>query len=76
MSRELDHYYIFTAVDFDSMLYSRHVHKLVVLLCVKNNILMDISGTKENGKFPSGENLDIDVRMFLTKYGCSKRWFT
>ena len=42
--------------------------------CVKN-ILMHISGTKENGKFDHGENLDNDVRMFLTKYGCSKRWF-
>ena len=63
-------------VDFESMLHSRHVHKFVVLLCVKNNILMHISGTKENGKFDSGENLDIDVRKVLTKYGCSKRWFT
>ena len=27
-------------------------------------------------KFDSGENLDTDVRMFLTKYGCSKQWFT
>ena len=52
------------------------MHKFVVLLCVKNNILMDISGTKENGKFDNGENLDIDVRKVLTKYGCSKRWFT
>jgi hypothetical protein len=33
--------------------------------------LIDILGTKENGKFNSGENLDIDVRMFLTKYGYS-----
>ena len=63
-------------VDFDSMLHSRHVHKFVVLLCVKNNILMHISGTKENGKFDHGENLDMDVRKVLTKYGCSKRWFT
>ena len=52
------------------------MHKFVVLLCVKNSILMDFSGTKENGKFDSGENLDIDVRKVLTKYGCSKRWFT
>ena len=52
------------------------MHKFVVLLCVKNNILTDISGTKENGKFDGGENLDIDVRMFLPKYGCSKRCFT
>ena len=48
----------------------------MVLLCVENNILMDISGTKENGKFDSSENLDNDVRKVLTKYGCSKRWFT
>ena len=48
------------------------MHKFVVLLYVKNNILRDISGTKENGKFDNGENLDIDVKMFLTKYGCSK----
>jgi hypothetical protein len=32
---------------------------------------MNISGTKENGKFDNGENLDIDARMFLTKYGYS-----
>ena len=42
-----------------------------LFLCVTNNILIDISGTKENGKFDSGEKLDIDVRMFLIKYGCS-----
>ena len=54
------------------MLHSRHVHKFVVLLCVKNNILMDISGTKEDGKFDIGESLDIDVRKVLTKYGCFK----
>ena len=52
------------------------MHKFVVSLCVKKNILMDISGTKENGNFDNGENLDIDVRKVLTKYGCSKRWFT
>ena len=40
-------------------------------LWVNNNILMNISGTKENGKFDNGENLDIDARMFLTKYDCS-----
>ena len=74
MSRELDHD---TEVKLNfHLLHSRHVHKFVVLLCVKNNILMDISGMKENGKLDSGENLDIDVRMFLTKYGCSERWFT
>ena len=52
------------------------MHKFVVLFFVKMNILMDISGMKENGKFDNGENLDIDVRKVLTKYGCSKRWFT
>ena len=56
------------------LLLFSYVYKFVALLCVKNKILMDISGTKENGKFDSGENLDIDVRMFLTKYGSSKRW--
>jgi hypothetical protein len=43
---------------------------------MKNNISLDISGTKRNGKFYHGENLDIVVGRFLTKYGCSKRWFT
>ena len=63
-------------VDFDSMLHSRHVPKFVVLLWMKNNISLDISGTKRNGKFYHGENLDIVVGRLLTKYGYSKRWFT
>ena len=37
---------------------------------------MDIVGTKETSNFANGENLDINVGRFLTKYGCSKRWFT
>ena len=32
---------------------------------------MDISGTKRNGKFYHGENLDNAVGRFLTKYDCS-----
>ena len=58
-------------VDFDSMLHSRRVHKFVVSLWMKNNISLDISGTKRNGKFYYGKNLDIVVGRFSTKYGCS-----
>ena len=52
------------------------MHKFVVLSWVKTNISMDILGTKRNGKFSNGENLDIVVGRFLTKYGFSKQWFT
>ena len=37
----------------------------MVLLWVKNNISLDISGTKRNSKFLHGENLDIVVRRFF-----------
>ena len=49
MSQGFDHdrlNYICTAVNFDSMLHSRHVQKFLVLLCAKNNILMDTQDRK------------------------------
>lgn len=58
--------------DFDSISQSQHVHRFVVLFCAKNNISMDILGTKGNGRIFYGENLDIHTRRFLTKFGCSK----
>ena len=48
------------------------MHKFFVLRLVKINVLMDILGTKRNGKFSNGENLDIAIERFFTKYGCSK----
>ena len=42
------------------MSHSRHVHMFAVLLWMKN-VLVDISGTKRNGKFSNGKNLDIVI---------------
>ena len=41
------------------------MHKFVVLSWVQTNISMDTLGTKRNGKFSNGENLDIVVGRFL-----------
>ena len=43
---------------------------------VKNGALMNIFGTKENGKLPHGENLDIHAGRLLTKYGSLTRFYT
>ena len=40
---------IFTVGQLDSLFHSQHVPKFVVLICVKNDVLVDIFGTKENG---------------------------
>ena len=40
----------------------------MVVPCVKNDILMDISGTTEKGEYDNSENLDIDLGRILTGY--------